>query len=145
MALHVSERYMNNKLFPDFANIKIWLEEIVGIKIHSFAPVIGDRIFHVESGVHVDGIMKKPANYEPYPPEEVGLKRKVILGKYSGKNSVMIKLQKLGYNEYTEKDAEKLLKIIKQKSVLEGTAVSDSEFTKIVEGYDCHEKTTKNS
>ncbi len=144
MALHVSERYMNHKLFPDFAKLKAWLEDMVGLKVPSFAPVIGDRIFHVESGVHVDGILKKPANYEPYPPEEVGLKREVILGKYSGKNSVLIKLENLGLKGYTERDAEKLLKMIKLKSVLKGTAISDNEFIELIEGYDCHEKNAEN-
>lgn len=144
MALHVSERYMNNKLFSDFAKLKAWLEKTVGIKVPPSAPIIGDRIFHVESGVHVDGILKKPANYEPYPPEKVGLKRKVILGKYSGKNSVLIKLQRLGYKGYTDEDAARLLKIIKKQSVLEGTAISDNRFIEIVEGYDRDEKDIKN-
>ncbi|MEA4973025.1 MAG: hypothetical protein VB119_07550 [Candidatus Metalachnospira sp.] len=144
MVLHVSERYMNNKRFSDFSKLKIWLEEITEKKVPSSAPIIGERIFYVESGVHVDGILKKPANYEPYPPEEVGLKRKIVLGKYSGKTSVIIKLKKLGLKGYSAEDAEKLLKIIKKQSVLDGTAVSDNKFIQIVEGYDRYEKDTKN-
>ncbi len=144
MALHVTERYMNNKEFSDFAKLKKWLEKITSINIPSFAPIIGERIFYVESGVHVDGILKKPANYEPYPPEKVGLKRKVVLGKYSGKTSIIIKLKKLGLKGYSAEDAEKLLKIIKSQSIADGTAVSDDKFIQIVEGYDHYAKTIKN-
>lgn len=146
MALHVSERYMNNREFSDFSKLKTWLEEITAgvVRIPPSAPIIGERIFHVESGVHVDGILKKPANYEPYPPEEVGLKRKVVLGKYSGKTSVIIKLKKLGLKGYSDEDVEKLLKIIKIQSISNGTAVSDNDFIKIVKGYDRYEKDIKN-
>lgn len=144
MALHVSDRYMNNKKFTDFSKLKIWLEEITNIKLPFSSPIIGERIFYVESGVHVDGILKKPANYEPYPPEEVGLKRKIVLGKYSGKTSVIIKLKKLGLKGYSSEDAENLLKIIKSQSISDGVEISDNRFIEIVKGYDHDEKTIKN-
>ena len=37
-------------------------------------PIVGDLVFTHESGIHVDGVIKDPTNYEPFPPEDVGAK-----------------------------------------------------------------------
>ena len=48
-------------------------------------PIVGDLVFTHESGIHVDGVIKDPTNYEPFPPEDVGAKRRLIIGKHSNK------------------------------------------------------------
>lgn len=48
-------------------------------------PLIGDLVFSHESGLHVDGILKDPVNYEPFSPGTVGGKRQILIGKHSGK------------------------------------------------------------
>lgn len=48
-------------------------------------PIVGDLVFTHESGIHVDGVIKNPANYEPFPPEDIGAKRRLIIGKHSNK------------------------------------------------------------
>ena len=59
-------------------------------------PVVGEDIFTCESGIHIDGIIKNPSNYEPFDPAEVSLKRKIIIGKKAGKNALRHKLSGLG-------------------------------------------------
>lgn len=44
-------------------------------------PIVGDLVFTHESGIHVDGVIKDPANYEPFPPEDIGAKRRLITQK----------------------------------------------------------------
>ena len=36
-------------------------------------PVVGERVFAHESGLHADGVIKDPHNYEGFDPAEVGL------------------------------------------------------------------------
>ena len=59
-------------------------------------PVVGEDIFTCESGIHIDGLIKNPSNYEPFDPAEVSLKRKIIIGKKAGKNALRHKLSGLG-------------------------------------------------
>ncbi|BCG58812.1 homocitrate synthase/isopropylmalate synthase family protein [Paenibacillus sp. URB8-2] len=50
--------------------------------------VIGQNVFAHESGIHVDGISKNPELYEVIRPEEMGLARKLFIGKHSGTSSL---------------------------------------------------------
>jgi len=67
-----------------------------GIDVSLSAPIIGERIFSHESGVHADGMMKNGSAYEPFGAEEVGCSRKFPIGKHSGTGTIMYHLQKLG-------------------------------------------------
>jgi len=53
--------------------------------------IIGTNVFAHESGIHADGILKNPANYEAFSPEEVGLERQMIIGKHSGSKALIHK------------------------------------------------------
>ncbi len=68
-----------------------------GILIPLQAPVVGDRVFTHESGIHVDGVLKSPETYEPYPPEWVGRAHSVVFGKHSGRNGLRRILEGRGY------------------------------------------------
>ena len=58
--------------------------------------VIGEEIFCHESGIHADGVLKDPKNYEPYAPEWVGAQRQIVIGKHSGRRALRYKLESLG-------------------------------------------------
>jgi homocitrate synthase NifV len=47
-------------------------------------PILGKHLFHVKSSIHVDGILKLPKCYEPFPPEIIGQTRQIVRGKQSG-------------------------------------------------------------
>ena len=52
-------------------------------------PIVGDRIFCHESGIHVAALSTNPATYEPFRPEEIGRSdRTFVLGKHSGSAAV---------------------------------------------------------
>ncbi len=142
LSLHVLERYMVNKSFVDLSEIRNWMEDVLNKKISSMTPVLGREIFYVESGVHVDGILKKPTNYEPYAPDLVGLRREVILGKHSGKTSVYYKMDDLRPGSIAKLYIEEILEEVKSKSRVSGQSVTDADFIKIIEGYEQDEKNT---
>ena len=59
-----------------------------GVAVHPNAPVVGSNVFSHESGIHVKAVMEDPATYEPYPPELVGQRRTLALGKHTGEAHV---------------------------------------------------------
>ncbi|TAK86738.1 MAG: homocitrate synthase [Aquabacterium sp.] len=58
--------------------------------------IVGEAVFTHESGIHVDGLLKNPSNYEGFDPAEVGRQRRTVLGKHSGSRAVRSAYQALG-------------------------------------------------
>jgi len=107
-------------------------ERIVYSKVPNNKPVIGKNIFKYESGVHVAGIEKNPITYEPFNPEIVGMKRKLALGKHSGKNSVRAKLKELHLdNNFSVSQIVDVLEQVKSKSIQNKMELSDEDFIDI--------------
>jgi homocitrate synthase NifV len=51
-------------------------------------PITGRSVFEHESGIHVDGVLKVPDAFEPFPPELVGADRAIVIGKHSGSGAI---------------------------------------------------------
>ena len=51
--------------------------------------IVGEAVFTHEAGIHVDGLLKNPLNYEPFDPSEVGMAHRMVLGKHSGTSAVI--------------------------------------------------------
>lgn len=73
-------------------------------------PVVGERIFAHESGLHADGVIKDPHNYEGFDPAEVGLTRSIVVGKHSGTGGLIERYRSMGVS-LVKKQAEPLLEI----------------------------------
>jgi homocitrate synthase NifV len=58
--------------------------------------VVGEGAFTHEAGIHVDGLLKDPANYQAIDPREVGRSHQLVLGKHSGSHGVMAAYAELG-------------------------------------------------
>lgn len=58
--------------------------------------VVGEGVFTHEAGIHVDGLLKDPANYEGFDPQLVGRHHCVVLGKHSGRGGVQSVFASLG-------------------------------------------------
>lgn len=50
--------------------------------------VTGSHVFTHEAGIHVDGLLKDPANYQGFDPAIVGRAHSIVLGKHSGTRAV---------------------------------------------------------
>jgi isopropylmalate/homocitrate/citramalate synthase len=57
--------------------------------------IVGDYGFAHESGIHTHGVLNDPWTYEPYPPELVGNKRRLTIGKQSGKGIIKHKITEI--------------------------------------------------
>ncbi len=58
--------------------------------------VVGRGAFTHEAGIHVDGLIKHPDNYQGFDPSEVGRRHRIVLGKHSGTRAVEIVYAGLG-------------------------------------------------
>lgn len=92
-------------------------------RIDTNLPIIGENIFSHESGIHVNGMMKSNSSYEPFSPNDVGLKRYFPIGKHSGTSTLSYHLESLGIKAKRD-ELQELLPIVreivtKRKRVLE--------------------------
>ncbi len=59
--------------------------------------VVGEGAFTHEAGIHVDGLLKDPDNYQGFDPGLVGRRHRVVLGKHSGARAVQQVMAGLGH------------------------------------------------
>ena len=57
--------------------------------------IVGDYAFAHESGIHTHGVLNNPLTYEPYPPELVGNRRRLTIGKHSGRAIIRYKIKEI--------------------------------------------------
>jgi homocitrate synthase NifV len=60
--------------------------------------IVGEGAFTHEAGIHVDGLLKDPANYQGFDPRLVGRRHRVVLGKHSGARAVQQVMAGLGHD-----------------------------------------------
>jgi 2-isopropylmalate synthase len=83
------------------------VSQLTGFVIQPNKAIVGKNAFAHESGIHVDGILKKRETYEIMTPETIGLDgSQMVLGRHSGRHGFSDRCKKLGYNlSKTELDA----------------------------------------
>ena len=68
---------------------------IAGRSISNTRPVIGEGIFTCETGLHVQGLQCNPKSYEPFDPEKVQAKRKLLYGCKSGRRALVYRCNQI--------------------------------------------------
>ncbi|XP_057741542.1 probable 2-isopropylmalate synthase [Arachis stenosperma] len=78
------------------------VEDYTNMHLQPHKALVGANAFLHESGIHQDGWLKHKATYEIIPPESIGLERSnevgIVLGKLSGRQGLMKRLEELGYH-----------------------------------------------
>ena len=92
--------------------------------------VVGERVFAHESGLHADGVLKDPHNYEGFDPAEVGLSRQIVVGKHSGASGLIERYRRLGI-VLSRDDAGLLLPVIRQEALRRKRDLKDRELVAI--------------
>lgn len=70
--------------------------------------LVGAGAFTHEAGIHVDGLLKHPDNYQGFDPKEVGQAHRIVLGKHSGSRAIQAVYSELGI-QLSESEALALL------------------------------------
>ncbi|WKJ91233.1 homocitrate synthase [Methylomonas montana] len=84
-----------------------------GDTIGSRKSLIGRDVFSHEAGIHVDGLLKDPNNYQGVDPALVGRSHQLVLGKHSGSQGVMHAYRQLGI-QINRWQAGRLLPLIRE-------------------------------
>lgn len=93
-------------------------------------PVVGERVFAHESGLHADGVLKDPHNYEGFDPAEVGLVRQIVVGKHSGASGLIERYRSLGIM-LSRDDASLLLPVVRHEALRCKRDLQDRELVAI--------------
>ena len=112
------------------------VRELAGVPVPPNRGIVGDRIFHVESGIITSWV--KNVGQEnlleafPFRPEFVGQRGpEIVLGKGSGLDSVLIWLDKLGLPTADQEQAAAILDEVKSKSLEKKGLLTEEDFHSI--------------
>jgi isopropylmalate/homocitrate/citramalate synthase len=94
-------------------------------------PWVGPNAFSHESGIHVQAVLNCPMTYECVDPEEVGNRRRLVLGKHSGTAIIRSRLEEKSVQASQEQVCD-IVRAIKTAGEEHGR-VSDEEFWSIVQ------------
>jgi homocitrate synthase NifV len=79
-----------------FPQISRLVAQASGRPVAAGKSIVGESVFTHEAGIHVDGLLKNPINYQGFDPAEVGRAHRVVLGKHSGSSAVRQAYARLG-------------------------------------------------
>ena len=97
-----------------------------GVPIPINQPGVGANAFAHASGIHADGVLKDPENYELYDfkelgrgePEMVETGREICSGEYSGTSGFKHIMGKMEISFERREDAEEILELVRYANVL---------------------------
>jgi len=113
------------------------VEKLSGVKMPPQKPVVGDGAFRVESGIIAGWWSRakelgKPLIMYPYTSDSVGQKGvQIVIGKKSGRDSIIYKLKELGLHA-SEDQIDAILKEVKAESFERKSELNDNVFMEIV-------------
>lgn len=117
-----------------FAEISRYVGQASGRPVPDWKAVVGERVFSHESGLHADGVLKNPLNYEGFNPKEVGLDRHLVLGKHSGSQALVHRLGELGI-ELNRVESMALLDRVRSMSQRNKRPLTDGELVSLARRY----------
>jgi homocitrate synthase NifV len=72
------------------------VEQASGRSVGWQKSLVGAGVFTHETGIHVDGLMKDPLNYQGIDPAEMGRDHQIVLGKHSGSHAIIHAYAEMG-------------------------------------------------
>ena len=117
-----------------FRELAEYVSRAASRELPAWKAIVGSNVFTHESGIHADGALKNPSNYEAFCPEEVGLTRQIVIGKHSGSHSIKAKFEEYGHI-LTKEEANDILVYVKKAAVELKRPLFDKELVYIYEDY----------
>lgn len=117
-----------------FREISEYVSRASGRELPIWKAIVGTNMFAHESGIHADGAIKNPKNYEAFDPRVVGLERQIVIGKHSGKAAIVNKFKE--YNiDLTDEEATGILEMVRATSVRLKRSLFDKEIVQMYKEY----------
>jgi isopropylmalate/citramalate/homocitrate synthase-like protein len=131
MALHALygvKTGINTKLLVETSEL---VQRLTGITVPPNKAIVGSNAFAHVSGIHAHGVIEYPGTFEPISPEVVGHRRRLALGKLTGRHSVEKHLAGLGIKP----SRHQLLEITRKVKTLgdKGKEVTEPDLIAIAE------------
>ncbi|MEM1562672.1 MAG: 2-isopropylmalate synthase [Candidatus Bathyarchaeia archaeon] len=125
MGLHLlcnKKTGINTRLLYETSKL---VSRLTGIPVQPNKAVVGENAFAHESGIHTKGVVAKPITFEPFDPELVGRRRKIIAGKHAGRHGIKATLEDAGFHP----SEEQLREIVERVKELgdKGKTVTDAD------------------
>ncbi len=98
------------QLLPLSAHVR----RLTGLPDTPNQPIVGELAFAHESGIHIGGLMREAATYEPFPPALVGAHHTVRFGKHAGLSNIRYLASQLGI-ELGDEQANRVLEETKRR------------------------------
>lgn len=117
-----------------FRELSEYVARAAGRPLPVSKAIVGDNVFAHEAGIHADGVLKDPKNYEAFAPELVGMTRQLVIGKHSGSKMVKYKFQEFGI-EISDREAEEVLTRARRMAVEVKRSLFDKELVYIYQDY----------
>lgn len=122
---------INTQMFKDVSE---YVSRASGRELPKWKAIVGSNMFAHESGIHADGALKDPKNYEAFDPGIVGLERQILIGKHSGRAAVVNKFKE--YNiELTDEESKGILELVRSTSVRLKRTLFDKEVVQLYKDY----------
>ena len=109
-----------------FKELSEYVSRASGRELPAWKAIVGSNMFRHESGIHADGALKDPKNYEAFDPSEVGLERQIVIGKHSGRAAVVNKFREYDI-ELDDEVASRVLDAVRSTSVKLKRSLFDKE------------------
>ncbi|VVB56732.1 putative homocitrate synthase AksA [uncultured archaeon] len=85
---------------------------ITSLPSDPFSPIVGENVFRHKGGTHLGAVLRTDGKaYEAFSPQALGIKRRVVVGEYSGKNVVKYLSESLGLNLSDEQIRKALIRL----------------------------------
>ncbi|TPW30626.1 2-isopropylmalate synthase [Pararhizobium mangrovi] len=134
MALHVLYGYDTPYRLDKLTELGDLLSELANVPIARNKPVLGSGNFTRESGIGVNYVVHDPLVMFGTHPQLTGRTGEVVLGKKSGKASIVYKLDQLGLSEANDEEIAEMLSAVKEKGIAKRDILDDEEFRVIADG-----------
>lgn len=117
----------------DFPVLAERVAQASGRTIPPQKSLTGANAFTHEAGIHVDGLLKDPLNYQGFDPALVGRSHRVVLGKHSGTRAVKSVFAALG-RPLGDLEANLVLDMVRRFVAVEKRTPDESELMLLFKG-----------
>ena len=131
-ALKVSSGINTGIHLPELQKLCRYVSEVSYRQTPVSKPITGANVCRHESGIHCRSLLKDELSYQPFRAEEIGRQAEMVIGKHSGKATIIDFFRKRRI-ELTETESQLLTAKVKQLSMRTKRELSETELISLAE------------
>lgn len=108
------------------------VHELLGLDVPPEKPIVGERVYRHESGLHTAAMLREHSTYEAFDPHDYGGRRELLFGTNTGQGAVRALLADSGI-EPTDERTSDALDAIHAAAVAKGELLDETEARELVQ------------